>query len=230
VVPALKASGESWEVLITRPGRSPLQALATLLQPIARSGMSSVDARMAEHAAIVERLRTEPGYLGTLLRSRARQKQGHIMLFVDQFEELYTMVGDLEERRAYTACLGGVADDPSTPLRVVVSMRSDFLDRAAEDRQFMDRLTRGLLFLPPIDREGMREALVQPLEMAGFGFESPDIVEDMLETLEGTTGALPLLQFTAAKLWDARDRSRRLLTSASYEALGGLAGALATHA
>jgi hypothetical protein len=52
----------------------------------------------------------------------------------------------------------------------------------------------------------------------------------MLEELEDTPGALPLLQFAAAKLWDARDRKHRLLTVASYNAIGGISGALATHA
>src|SRR5262249_9043498 len=41
---------------------------------------------------------------------------------------------------------------------------------------------------------------------------------------------LPLLQFTAAKLWEQRDRTRRVLTRASYAAMGGVAGALASHA
>src|SRR5262245_21882435 len=229
-IPALKGSDESWEVFVARPGRAPLASLATLLQPLTHSGSADLAGKMREHQALIDRLRDEPGYLGTLLRSRARQKNERILLFVDQFEELYTLAADAEERMAYTACLAGVADDPSTPLRVVVSMRSDFLDRAAEDRQFMDRLTRSLVFLPPVDRAGMAEALVQPLEMSGYRFESPAMVDEMLAELEGTAGALPLLQFTAARLWDTRDRDRRVLTLASYEALGGVAGALATHA
>ena len=221
VIPALRAAqgSDEWEVFVTRPGRSPLASLAALLQPIA-----------GDPQALLARLRAEPGILGTLLRSRARQKRERILLFVDQFEELYTLCGDAEERLAYTACLAGVADDPATPLRVAVSMRSDFLDRAAEDRVFMDRLTRGLLFLPPIDREGMREALVEPLAMVGCSFEREAMVADMLDSLAGAPGALPLLQFTASMLWDARDRTRRVLTETSYQAIGGVAGALATHA
>ena len=43
-------------------------------------------------------------------------------------------------------------------------------------------------------------------------------------------GALPLLQFAASTLWRDRDRERALLTEASYRALGGIAGALASHA
>ena len=230
VIPALKGSDEAWEVFVTRPGRNPLSSLATLLQPIAQSSTSDSRLTMQEHDALLVRLRTEPGFLGTLLRSRARQKRERILLFVDQFEELYTLCPDPEERRAYTAVLAGVADDASTPLRVVVSMRSDFLDRVAEDRMFMERLTRGLLFLPPVDREGMREALIAPLTMVGYRFEHDGMVDEMLDALAGASGALPLLQFTAAMMWDTRDLTRRVLTAASYQEIGGVAGALASHA
>lgn len=149
---------------------------------------------------------------------------------MDQFEELYTLVPDEAERFAYTACLTGVADDTATPLRVVVSMRSDFLDRAAEDQRFVEELTRGLIFLQPPDRNGLREAIVAPLEMVGYRFDNPAVVEEMLDTLASTPGALPLLQFTAAKLWESRDRRGRQLSEAAFRTMGGVGGALATHA
>lgn len=41
--------------------------------------------------------------------------------------------------------------------------------------------------------------------MAGYHFENPVMVEEMLTHLETTPGALPLLQFAATKLWDAKD-------------------------
>src|SRR6185503_3237832 len=143
---------------------------------------------------------------------------------------LYTLVPDVDERRAFTAALAGVADDTAAPLRVVVSMRSDFLDRIAEDPRFMEELSRGLVFLQPPDRNGLREALVAPVEMVGYRFESSAMIEDMLDALAGASGALPLLQFAAGKLWDARDREQRMLTVHSYNAIGGISGALATHA
>jgi eukaryotic-like serine/threonine-protein kinase len=111
-----------------------------------------------------------------------------------------------------------------------VSMRSDFLDRVGEDARFLEELSRGLVFLSAPDRDGLREALNQPLEMVGYQFETPEMVEDMLYALEGTPGALPLLQFAAARLWELRDRERKLLTAESYLAIGGITGALATHA
>src|SRR5262249_30058716 len=135
VVPALKASGEGWETFVLRPGRQPLQSVATVLLSLSTEPMS-IQEKLAEHDAMVGRLREEPGYMGALLRSRATQRREKILLFVDQFEELYTLVPDEKERRAFVACLSGVADDAAAPLRVLVSMRSDFLDRMGEDRRF----------------------------------------------------------------------------------------------
>ncbi|HWU86556.1 MAG TPA: protein kinase, partial [Kofleriaceae bacterium] len=235
VVPALKASGEQWSALVVRPGRTPMAALAYALTPMmsTTSGTtmtSTVSGDLSQQQALLERLYAEPGFLGAALRSRARSRNQHILLFVDQFEELYTQVADPRERLAFTACLAGVCDDATTPLRLVLSLRSDFLDYVAEAPALMAELTRGLLFLTPPNRDGLRDALIQPAEMAGYQFESPAMVESMLDHLQHTPGALPLLQFAASQLWEMRDRERRVLTTASYDRIGGIAGALASHA
>ena len=222
VVPALKSSGEPWEVHVLRPGRRPLASLATAIGALA-TGSTDDNTRL-------DRLIREPGYLGAVLRDRAVRRHTRILVFVDQFEELYTQVADTAERRAYTACLAAAADDPSAPVRVVVSMRSDFLDRLGEDHRFLDDIARGLEFLQPLGQAALRDALVQPLEARGYRFETPAMVDDMLAVLASTPGALPLLQFAASRLWETRDRSRKLLAQHSYDAMGGISGALAAHA
>ena len=82
----------------------------------------------------------------------------------------------------------------------------------------------------PLGRDGLRDALVRPAQLAGHAFETPALVEKMLDDIASTPGALPLLQFAAAQMWETRDRARRVLTQASYLAMGGIAGTLATHA
>jgi serine/threonine protein kinase len=229
LVPVLKRSGEAWEALVVRPGRQPLGALANLLLPLVTSSTSLAD-DLKEHHKLAERLRSEPGLVGSLLRSRARRKRRKVLLVIDQFEELYTLVQDASERLAFTACLSGIADDATSPSRVVLSIRSDFLDRVPEDERFMAELNQGLFFLTTPQREGLRDALVQPAEMAGYRFETPAMVESLLQHLEATQGALPLLQFAATQLWEQRDSVRKLLTEQSYAGMGGIAGALARHA
>nr|HEX4318647.1 serine/threonine-protein kinase [Kofleriaceae bacterium] len=231
VVPALRASGEAWEIHVLRPGRRPLAGLASALglfatNPTPRPGAGPPTGDFGP----IDRLTREPGYLGAVLRDRAARRQTRILLFVDQFEELYTQVADVVERRAYTACLAAAADDVSAPVRVVVSMRSDFLDRLGEDLRFVDELARGLEFLQPLGPAALRDALVQPLEARSFRFEDPAMVDDMLAVLAATPGALPLLQFAASRLWETRDRTRKVLTRDSYDAMGGISGALAAHA
>ncbi len=229
LVPALKRSGEQWETLVIRPGRTPMESLASVISPMVATAANLAD-EMVEQKKLVETLRREPGHLGHVLRGRARRDSRRVLLFVDQFEELYTQVTDPAERAAFTACLSAVADDATSPLRVVLSVRSDFLDRLAEDQEFVAEVTQGLFFLGPPNREGLREAILQPAELAGYSFEIAATVDDMLDHLETTPGALPLLQFAAAKLWDSRDRGRKMLTHQSYAAMGGVAGALASHA
>ena len=250
VIPALKRSGEGWDAHVVRPGREPLAALAGILAHT-HSSSSETDtgntgdteppngagaAPLGESAAsavlgpLIERVRAEPGYLGARLRARATSKLRRVIVFVDQLEELYTLGAPLDERAAFLACLAAVADDAASPLRVILSMRSDFLDRLTEDRRLGAEVTRGLVLLSPMERDGMREALLQPIEASEYRFESLALVERMVEALAATPGALPLLQFTAARLWELRDTGRRVLSEASYERLGGVAGALATHA
>ncbi|AUX40495.1 uncharacterized protein SOCE26_018960 [Sorangium cellulosum] len=237
LIPAWKRSGERWEAFLLHPGRHPLSALADVLLQAAcpestTSGATAGEPELPDHDRIVATLRAQPGYLGARLRARCRREgpRSRVLLFIDQFEELYTLGATPDERAAFVACLEGAADDASSPLRVVLAIRSDFLDRIADDHDFMINATRGLWLLPPMGRDGLREALTRPIEAAGYRFETAEMVEDMLGTLASTRSPLPLLQFTAAKLWEARDRERRLLTRDSYEQLGGIAGALSAHA
>jgi eukaryotic-like serine/threonine-protein kinase len=223
LVPELKRT-RSWDAIVVRPGRAPLDVLGRVIAELA----GRADADMVRAAAA--QLAAEPGYLGQVLRWRAQTARCRVLLYVDQLEELYTLVAEPQLRAAFVATLRAAADDPSSPVRVVVSIRSDFLDRVAENRSFMDAVTEGLHYLMPLGRDGLRDALVRPLQLAGHGFEAAGLVDRMIDDIANADGALPLLQFAAAQMWEARDRDRRILTAASYDAMGGIAGTLAAHA
>jgi serine/threonine protein kinase len=230
IIPALKHLDEDWEAFVIRPGRQPMAALAGIAAPLASDAIPTACGERVTSETVMHRLYAEPGYLGAILRARTRASGTRIALFVDQFEELYTLTRDPREHAAFTACLAALGDDAAAPLRVIFSVRVDFLHRVAEACAFMAELGQSLYFLAPPDREGLREAITRPAAMVSYAFESAAMVEQMLDTLATTPGALPLLQFAATRLWDARDQARRLLTARSYEAIGGIDGALAGHA
>ena len=82
-------------------------------------------------------------------------------------EELFTLSDD-DTRRLFLASLLAAADDASSPVRVVLSMRADFLDRLAGHKQFLSELARGLFFLSAPDKDNLRETIVRPAELAGW--------------------------------------------------------------
>ena len=94
VIPALKRSGEDWDVLVLRPGRAPVAALGEALAQALAAG--APDPR----PAAIGDFHAEPGLLGTRLRAhcRARGAGRRALVFVDQLEELYTLVSEPGER------------------------------------------------------------------------------------------------------------------------------------
>jgi hypothetical protein len=221
LVPAMRAQGGQWQVRVLRPGRAPLASLAGTLDDALDTGLTA--------AEIVDQLRDAPGLYGELLRNVARRSKQQVMIIVDQLEELFTLSSDADARGLFLSALLAAADDPSAPVRVVLSMRADFLDRLAGHKHVLDELSRGLFFVSAPDADSLRETIVRPAELAGYEFEDPWIVDDMLQAAT-SKGALPLVQFAATRLWDGRDRNRRLLTVAAYNQMGGVGGAFARHA
>jgi serine/threonine protein kinase len=202
VIPALKRSGEGWDAYVVRPGRAPLTALASMLTQIPNTARTSTGAPesssmprdSAAHAVLrpaIARLSAEPGYLGARLRARASAKLRRILIFVDQFEELYTLGGPADERAAFLSSLAAAADDAASPVRVIVSMRSDFLDRLTENRHLSAEVARGLVLLPPMSREGLREALTRPVTACELRFEPPGLVDRMVDALDATPAPCP---------------------------------------
>lgn len=236
IIPAFKRLGSQREAIVVRPGKKPLLAMASVLIELAEQTLddlhqSSLNVTAGPEALAVH-LRERPGLLGAILRAscRARGAQANTLFFVDQFEEIFTLCADAAERGAFLSCLEGAADDATSPLRVILAMRSDFLDRLADARKLSSDVAKGLYLLPPLGKDELREALTKPLELLGYRYDNAELVEKMLSALERTNAPLPLLQFTASKLWEARDIGAKLLTTASYEKLGGVEGTLASHA
>jgi hypothetical protein len=222
LVPAIRAGGGDWHVCIVRPGRAPLQRLAGVLDDVLETGDPDKGA--------AEALRESPGLLGERLREHAVAHKRRVLIVVDQLEEVFTLCEHDSERAPFFAALSAAADDTSAPVRVVLSMRADFLDRLAGHRQFLADVSRGLFFLSAPDRDNLREAIVRPAELAGYSFEDAWIVDDMQQVAATSRGALPLVAFAASRLWDARDRKRKSLTVAAYNEMGGVGGAFARHA
>ena len=158
--------------------------------------------------------------------SRWRRRHAEALLVVDQFEELFTLnVPEVQAR--FARLLGRLVDESG--LRVVLGLRDDFFMRCGEHPALAPVFHDVTPLLPP-SPEGLKRALREPAARQGVRFEDEALVEEMTAAVSAERGALPLLAFAASRLWEERDRERRLLTREAYVRIGGMAGALAQHA
>ena len=145
---------------------------------------------------------------------------------VDQFEEIFTLCRDREERSHFIDLLSA-AREPNTRLRVVIAVRADFYARCAEHRGLVDALSEAHLLVGPMDATELREAVVRPAAAAGLLVER-ELTARIIDEVVDRPGALPMLSHALLETW--RRRRGRTLTTAAYEASGGVSGAIASTA
>ncbi|MFF7526224.1 nSTAND1 domain-containing NTPase [Streptomyces pseudovenezuelae] len=151
---------------------------------------------------------------------------GDTLVVVDQFEEVFTLCRDPDERRAFLDRLLG-AREPDSGLRVVIAVRADFYGRCAEHRALADALGEAGLLVGPMDPAELREVIVRPAQSAGHIVERT-LTARLVDEIADEPGALPLLSHVLRETW--RRRRGRALTEEAYEAAGGVHGAIAQSA
>jgi WD40 repeat protein/serine/threonine protein kinase len=252
VIPRLRERGPLVVVQL-RPGRRPFESLATRIVAARRqaSGQSHdspfgspssqlptpTDSNPAAAAAALEgeaerlahQLRASPSHLNLLLHRLAERRRGSVLLFIDQLEELYTLVDDESVRQRFMEAICTAADDPEMPVRVVMTLREEFLSRLADSAGVREALSH-ITVLRRLGPASLREALTRPASAVGYSYDDPSLVDEMVDQVQGEEASLPLLQFAAQMLWNERDRTQKLLRRSAYEAMGGVAGALVQHA
>jgi WD40 repeat protein/transcriptional regulator with XRE-family HTH domain len=218
---------------------------AGLVPALARTGTPRAP---APHVVVCTPTARPLAHLRALLGAREREPgrpvppgRPHVplVLVVDQFEEVFTLCRDEDERRAYLRELTALCTGPEAPARVVLGLRADFSGHCLARPELAGVFTGGLFVLGPMTSAELRAAVTRPAERAGLLLE-PGLLELLARdagaeedagdggTPVSSAGALPLLSHALLATWEAR--SGRTLTVAGYTATGGLHGAVARTA
>ena len=200
------------------PGEHPVEMLA---ESLARA----FDAKMVD---IRKRLEADDELaLAGWLCSRKHDDTA-FLLAIDQFEELFTFA-DADERRRFDRLLTAALKDPDCPLFVISTVRSEFLDRFAEDLPQLlavhNRVGRPWT-LAPIGTDGLREVIDGPARLAGL--DVSEVKDAMVAEARDEPGALPLVENALHYLWKQREGNR--LSERLFTEQGGLAGILSRSA
>ncbi len=200
LVPALKM-----ETVVLTPGGNPLEELSIQL------------ARLAGTTA--EELRADSRALHRL----AHQLPGELLVVVDQFEELFTVCRDDDERAAFLALLTSATRATNSRCRVVLAVRADFHVHLVRRPELAEALRRGYVLVRPMQPDELRAAIAEPAIQAGCRVETTLLARVLADSI-GQPGALPFVSQALLETW--RRRRGTTLTLAGYEACGGIDTAL----
>ena len=222
LVPAVRGGAidgsDRWFVAEMLPGADPFGELAAALVGLASS---------APPPGLIDRIEHDADGLVEAAEWLLQGDDSELLLVIDQFEELFTLVDDEDRRRRFLAALGTAADDPRSRVRIVLTLRADYLDRPLAHPGLAEILRSGTELVLPLSADELEEAISAPSARVGVAVDTGLAAELVAEVI-GQPGALPLLQFTLAELFERRDDGK--LTQAAYHALGGLEGAVARGA
>ena len=214
------ANSQCWPIWIISPTAHPLSALASTL----------VDGHsVSEIRDLIGELDRDPHTLDLIARqTAARAQSDHVLLVVDQFEEVFTQCQDEAERAAFINSLMDAAyPEPVGVLVLVIILRADFYSQCAQYNQLRDALAQAQEYIGPMTSAELRLAIAEPAQSKNWKFE-PGVIDLMIQDVGQEPGALPLLSHALLETW--RNRSGHTMTLESYAESGGVKGAIAKTA
>ncbi len=224
LIPKLREPNPEWVFLPPMtPGASPLKALTSTV-----SKQSS-----KSNTAIREDLDARAGDgLDMLARNIVNTANGRVVLFIDQFEELFTQTASEPERQQFINLLTTAATERNGVLIVILTMRADFYDRPLNYESLAKLIEGHQRTIPPLSLIDLKDAILKPAALPDVQLTFEEgLPADLVFEVRDRAGALPLLQFALDQLFErCKDNPDRRLTYAAYKAVGGVSGALQVHA
>ena len=222
LLPALRRGGllgsENWFYVDFLPGPNPFEELeAALLRVAVNPPASLLDQLKEGHRGLIRAVN----------RILPNDTSVELVIVIDQFEELFTLVENEEERAVFLSNLVTAVLDERSRVRIVATLRADFVDRPLRYVDFGELVQRRNELVLPLTPDELEHAILNPAKRVGLKIE-PSLLSAILRDLGGEPGTLPLLQYTLTELYE--NRNGNTLTKAAYDRIGGVLGSLGRRA
>jgi hypothetical protein len=228
-----------WVIGIMRPGEDPVRSLVQALVDGLRDAKLPLPARQKGEGfdALLGELREGScDALGSLLRealpalTRGATERRPFLLVVDQLEEAFIQ-SQPHARARFADLIAAALKDAEGPLRLITTVRSDFLLRF-EQLSPLHRLlnTHSERYaLATMDRTGLWAAVKVPAYRAGLRWVPEGLARTVVDQAEvAGLAALPLMGNLLRQLWECGEH--RELRETDFDKLDGVGGALARSA
>jgi WD40 repeat protein/DNA-binding XRE family transcriptional regulator len=222
LLPALRRGGllgsENWFYIDMMPGAHPFEELEAALLRVA----------VNPPVSLLTQLKDGPrGLLRAVNRILPADPSIELFLVIDQFEELFTLTENEEDRLLFLNSLAAACMDERSRLRVVLTLRADFIDQPLRHVDFGELIQRRNELVLPLTEDELERAILGPAKRVGLRYEN-GLTATIIHELGEQPGSLPLLEYTLTLLFERREG--QLLSKSAYQALGGVSGALGQRA
>ena len=238
LLPALRQERQTrtWDVVSLRPGAWPLRSLAAAFGTAPKNaGPAEIDAYLEKEAGFYRAGDAET--LARIVNGRLDATPEHerldrLLIYVDQWEELYAMAPPAEDKDGVQKHAGDVerfiallvVASAKVRASVVLTARADFYNPLIRNPLLSALLPGQQVNIKPMRPDELRSAIEAPAKKAGLSFGPQELVDQILSDVGTQEGRLPLLQFALKETWERREGSK--LTAEAYTAVGGVTGAI----
>ncbi len=233
----LTENGPNWQILVTRPGNSPLANLTdSIVGHMIAVGKLKAEDKPIQQSIIRSVLRSSSYGLVEVIRYLQGEDSQNFFLLIDQFEELirYREVDQdsVEEAAQFVALVLNAIHQREVPIYVSFSLRSDFIGDCAVFTGLSEVINLSNYLVPQMGREQKRLAIEGPVAVGG-GRIAPRLVKKLLNEIGDNQDQLPILQHALMRTWDywvANREPGEPIDLRHYNAVGRISQALSLHA
>ena len=222
LIPALRRGGlpnsDNWFVVDLTPSTHPWEEVEAALLRIAVNPPDSLLAQLRDGPRGLQR---------AIRRILPDDGETELVMVIDQFEELFTLVEDEEVRAQFLEGLVTAVLDPNSRLHLIITLRADFTDRPLQYVDFGELMRKRTAFVLPLTPNELTNSITKPITQLGMEME-PALVSTIIREVGDQPGMLPLMQYALTELFE--ERQGRTLTLDNYKSTGGVLGALARRA
>ncbi len=213
---------ERWLYETMKPGREPIKDLALAFSRLKSPDLADYFQAHANETDVLNKCAE------SVLSGRKDQR---FVLFVDQFEEVFTQINQEEERLTFLNMLAHAGTVENGRVIVLFAMRSDFVSNCATYPQLNNLLSQQFIQIGSMQPDELVSAIAQPALRVGLRID-PDLIAQIINDMQGEPGALPLMQFALKDLFDSQESKDGViaLTLNDYIQRGGIRKSLERHA
>ena len=210
------SGSDKWTIIVTRPAN-------ILIGQYNEFGKESIPEGLTEYKEHLKDL----------------TEQNHLLLIIDQFEELLIM----EPVSLLVEFVNLIIEllETSQDITFIIVMRDDFYSRLSQRAYgLLPWVEKSLVNIPlELTSDELKDIIQEPARKVGMEFETglvELIIDDVIGVSYGAIGkgrigrstTLPLLEFALTQLWELRQNG--LFTHEAYNMIGGVIGGLSRWA